>query len=112
VVGYEGRRCGPPGERLHRISATGRSDEIQDERRHPHAQRRRDLHGVCRATEKLPGEYFEQFALSTFLGSDVPPTASVIVVNVTAGSLFMYASTTDNKTNDSAIKFLTIPTNQ
>jgi hypothetical protein len=33
-------------------------------------------------------------------------------ISVSAGSLFIYASTTDNKTNDSAIKFLSTATNQ
>src|SRR4051794_24078622 len=62
--------------------------------------------------KSYPPNYFEQVGLSAFVGNGASSTTGFTTIAVTNGSLFIYASTTDNKTNDSAIKFLKISTNQ
>jgi len=62
--------------------------------------------------KSYPPNYFEQVGLSTFIANGPSSTTGFTTISVTAGSLFIYASTTDNKTNDSAIKFLSNATNQ
>jgi hypothetical protein len=62
--------------------------------------------------KSYPANYFEQVPLSTFIGNTPIPASGFIGISITAGRLFIYASTTDNKTNDSAIKFLSTSNNQ
>lgn len=62
--------------------------------------------------KSYPANWFEQVGLSTFLANGSASTTGFTTISVSAGSLFIYASTTDNKTNDSAIKFLSNATNQ
>jgi len=49
--------------------------------------------------------YFEQPSLSQFLNGATPVANGVITVTVRSGSAIVYASTTDNRTNDSSIRF-------
>src|SRR3954468_13402503 len=62
--------------------------------------------------KSYPPTYFEQVGLATFLANGGASTTGFTTIAVTDGSLFIYASTTDTKTNDSAVKFLRIATNQ
>ena len=62
--------------------------------------------------KSYPATWFEQVGLSAFLANGPASTTGFTTISVSAGSLFIYASTTDNKTNDSAIKFLNTATNQ
>ena len=52
-----------------------------------------------------PANYFEQPSLSQFLNGATPVANGVITVTVRSGSAIVYASTTDNRTNDSSIRF-------
>ena len=52
-----------------------------------------------------PPNYFEQPTLSQFLNGATPVPNSRITVSVRGGSAIVYASTTDNRTNDSSIRF-------
>lgn len=49
--------------------------------------------------------YFEQVTLSDFLGTTIFAPNGSIQIYVSAGSAIVYASTTDNRTSDSSIKF-------
>lgn len=51
-----------------------------------------------------PVNYFEQVPLSQFLGVD-PVANGLIRIRVTQGSIMVYGSTTDNRTNDSFVTF-------
>lgn len=53
-----------------------------------------------------PANYFRQFSLSEFSGVTNPVANQAFTVTVFSGSLFIYVSTTDNRTNDSSIQFL------
>jgi hypothetical protein len=64
------------------------------------------------APKSYPPTWFEQVELSAFLANGSASTTGFTTISVSAGNLFIYASTTDNKTNDSAIKFLSTATNQ
>jgi hypothetical protein len=56
-------------------------------------------------TKSYAPNYFEQPSLSQFLNGATPAANGVIGVTVKAGSAIVYASTTDNRTNDSSIRF-------
>jgi hypothetical protein len=58
------------------------------------------------ATKTYEADYFEQVSLQSFLGG-TPAANSVVEVVFAEGSAIVYASTTDNRTNDSSISFLT-----
>jgi hypothetical protein len=64
------------------------------------------------APKSYPPTWFEQVGLSAFLANGSASTTGFTTISVSAGNLFIYASTTDNKTNDSVIKFLSTATNQ
>jgi hypothetical protein len=49
--------------------------------------------------------YFEQVTVSDFLGTSTLAPNGSIQIYVTAGNAIVYASTTDNRTQDSSIKF-------
>ncbi len=52
-----------------------------------------------------PANYFEQPSLSQFLNGATPVANGIVTVTVRSGSAIVYASTTDNRTNDSSIRF-------
>lgn len=52
-----------------------------------------------------PPNYFEQVTLSQFLEEGVVAEGGFIIVQIQSGSAYVYASTTDNRTNDSSIRF-------
>lgn len=56
-------------------------------------------------TRAYPPDYFEQPALSQFLNGATPVVNGVVTVTVRSGKAVIYASTTDNRTNDSSIRF-------
>jgi len=58
--------------------------------------------------KEYPPDYFEQVSLQAFIGGDPVAGGSVEVLFV-AGSAVVYASTTDNKTNDSSVMILSRP---
>lgn len=57
------------------------------------------------AAKVYAANYFEQVTLSDFLGTTSLAPNGSIEIYVTAGSAIVYASTTDNRTQDSSIKF-------
>jgi len=57
-------------------------------------------------THTYPPNYFEQGTLASFIGA-APVANRLYLVTVQSGSLFVYTTTTDNRTNDSSIQFLT-----
>lgn len=57
------------------------------------------------AAKVYPANYFEQVSASNFLGTTNLVANGSIQIYVTAGSAIVYASTTDNRTSDSSIKF-------
>lgn len=59
-------------------------------------------------TKTYAANYFEQTPLASFLGTS-PPAGGMAVINVVNGSAIVYWSTTDNRTNDSSIKFAQRP---
>lgn len=55
-----------------------------------------------------PANSFEQVPVNTFAGITVPAGATISVfVNSTPGSIFVYQSVTDNRTQDSALRMAT-----
>jgi hypothetical protein len=52
-----------------------------------------------------PSNYFEQVSLQTFVGATPYPGGTVEIM-VEQGAVSIYASTTDNKTNDSSVVFV------
>jgi hypothetical protein len=52
--------------------------------------------------------YFEQTTLASFLET-APPVGGMATIRVTSGNAIVYWSTTDNRTNDSSIKFAQRP---
>jgi hypothetical protein len=52
-----------------------------------------------------PANYFEQATASQFLANNPVAPGGYIVVQVESGSAFVYATVTDNRTNDSAIRY-------
>ena len=61
------------------------------------------------STRDYVANFFEQVPLSTFIGTgQVLPNGSVLIT-VTKGTAVVYASTTDNRTNDSSIRFALRP---
>ncbi len=60
-------------------------------------------------SKTYPADYFEQVSLATFLGSTPPPAGGSVLIYNTSGNSIVYFSTTDNRTNDSSIKFATRP---
>lgn len=55
------------------------------------------------ASKTYPANYFEQVGLQQFVDNLPPSPDGLLMVSVTAGSAVIYGSTTDNRTNDSAI---------
>ncbi|MCU1244828.1 MAG: hypothetical protein JWN02_738 [Acidobacteria bacterium] len=53
-----------------------------------------------------PASYFEQVSLASFLGGQTPLSGSLVRISVENGSIIIYASTTDNRTNDSSVFFV------
>ncbi len=63
-------------------------------------------HTVATSSAKVyAANYFEQVSAADFVGSSNLVANGSIQVYVTAGSAIVYASTTDNRTQDSSIKF-------
>lgn len=58
--------------------------------------------------KEYPPDYFEQVSLQTFIGGEPVAGGSVEVLFV-EGSAIVYASTTDNRTNDSSVTILSRP---
>lgn len=60
------------------------------------------------ATQKpaYAANYFEQTTLQQFLNGVSPVANGVVRIRVKSGSVVIYASTTDNRTNDSSIDFV------
>lgn len=56
-------------------------------------------------TKVYQANYFEQVPVADFLGTNGYAPNSSIEIYVNAGSAIVYASTTDNRTQDSSIKF-------
>ena len=56
-------------------------------------------------TKTYQANYFEQVPVADFLGTNGYAPNSSIEIYVNAGSAIVYASTTDNRTQDSSIKF-------
>ena len=56
-------------------------------------------------TKVYQANYFEQVPVADFLGTNGYAPNSSIEIYVSAGSAIVYASTTDNRTQDSSIKF-------
>ncbi|HEV8432105.1 MAG TPA: hypothetical protein VGR95_01745 [Thermoanaerobaculia bacterium] len=56
-------------------------------------------------TKVYQPNYFEQVTVSDFVGTTTLAPNGSIQIYVTAGSAIVYASTTDNRTSDSSIKF-------
>ena len=56
-------------------------------------------------TRSYPANYFEQVTLADFLEGQTVAAGGSIVVLIQSGSAFLYGSVTDNRTNDSAIRF-------
>jgi len=61
--------------------------------------------GGVDVTHTYPPNYFEQGSLATFIGA-TPVANGFYSVRVNSGSAFIYTTTTDNRTNDSSIRFL------
>ncbi len=61
-----------------------------------------------RPTKTYPATFFEQTTLASFLDT-TPPAGGMAVISVEGGSAIVYWSTTDNRTNDSAIQFAQRP---
>ena len=59
-------------------------------------------------TKTYEPNYFEQGTVAAFLGATPAPNG-FYSVRVNAGSAFIYTTTTDNRTNDSSMHFLTRP---
>lgn len=59
-------------------------------------------------THTYAPNYFEQVTLEAFLGS-TPVANRLYLVTVQSGSLFVYTTITDNRTNDSSIQFVARP---
>lgn len=55
------------------------------------------------ASKTYPANYFEQVGLQQFVDNLPPSPDGLLGIFVTAGSAVVYGSTTDNRTNDSAI---------
>lgn len=66
------------------------------------------VHGNNGPTKTYAPNYFEQAALSSFIGM-TPPAGGMVQIHINSGSAIVYWSTTDNRTNDSAIKFAIRP---
>ncbi len=63
-------------------------------------------HGTRTVT--YPPNFFEQVPINTFAGTTVEAGGSIVVTNPNyPGAAFVYASTTDNRTQDSSIRFAT-----
>ena len=58
--------------------------------------------------KSYPANYFEQVSLAAFAGV-TPAAGGSVKVTVSSGSLFVYASSTDNRTNDTAATFVLRP---
>ena len=69
--------------------------------------RRSALRGTPELRLRAPNS-FEQVPLATFLGQ-TPPAGGCAYVRIDSGSAIIYWSVTDNRTNDSAIKFAVRP---
>jgi hypothetical protein len=59
-------------------------------------------------TRTYSANYFEQGTLAAFLG-EAPFVNGVYGISIDAGSAFIYTTLTDNRTNDTSIRFLTVP---
>jgi len=57
-------------------------------------------------TRSYAPSFFEQTSLSAFLGGQTPLSGSLVRISVVSGSIIVYASTTDNHTNDSSVFFV------
>jgi hypothetical protein len=64
--------------------------------------------GTDFVVKEYPPHYFEQVSLQTFLGATPFPNG-IVQVLVEEGAVVIYASTTDNKTNDSSVVFVKRP---
>jgi len=62
---------------------------------------------LASVTKSYPPNWFEQVTVSQFLGGATVPVNTLLHVYVSAGSLFFYGATTDNRTNDGSIRFPT-----
>ena len=52
-----------------------------------------------------PANYFEQMTVSQFLDGNAIAPGGYLLVQIDTGSAFFYATVTDNRTNDSSIRF-------
>ena len=67
-----------------------------------------DGHHLNQRTVTYAANYFEQVPVNTFAGVTVPAGATIAVfVKSVTGSIFVYQSITDNRTQDSAIRMAT-----
>jgi len=57
------------------------------------------------ATHTYPPDYFEQVPLASFIAPGQITPNGMFYVSITQGSAVVYTSTTDNRTNDSSIRF-------
>lgn len=57
------------------------------------------------ATHTYPPNYFEQAPLASFIAPGQITASGMFYVFITQGSAVVYTSTTDNRTNDSSIRF-------
>lgn len=62
-------------------------------------------HQLATFSKTYVANYFEQVSLSQFTGVNTVPPSGSLVIAITDGSAIVYGSTTDNRTQDSAIKF-------
>lgn len=60
-------------------------------------------------TKTYAANYFEQVSLQQFLNNAPPIADGFIDIFITAGNAVIYGSTTDNRTNDSAVVLATLP---
>ena len=61
--------------------------------------------GVSSLTKVYVANYFEQKGLQDFLNGVAPTANGLLSIQIQSGSAIIYASTTDNRTNDSSIWF-------
>jgi hypothetical protein len=69
-----------------------------------------DANGVSSTifvSRSYPANYFEQVTASQFINNNPLAAGGYLVVQVESGSAFVYATVTDNRTNDSAIRYPT-----
>jgi len=64
-------------------------------------------HGATSVIKTYAANHFEQGTLAAFLGEQ-PAVNSLYRITIQSGSAFIYTTTTDNRTNDTTVRFLSV----